>query len=73
MDPVFLFVALTAAGIINPPPSLRGVWKKPAYTAWGTDVLSQDLARPRVSRYRFSLSVRMIVVGVAGLIKVVGK
>jgi hypothetical protein len=73
MDQVFLFVALTAAGITNLLRSQRGVWETTASTALGTDGVAQDLARPRVSRYRFSLSVRMIGVGSAVLIKVVGE
>ena len=35
MNPVFLFVARTAAGIMNRLPSLRPVCKKTADTAWG--------------------------------------
>jgi hypothetical protein len=73
MDQVFLFVALTAAGIINLLRSQRGVWKTPASTPLGTDAVAQDLARRRVSRYMFSLSVLMIGVGFAVLIKVVGE
>jgi hypothetical protein len=73
MNPVFLFVARTAAGIMNRLPSLRPVCKKTADTAWGPGVVTRDLARPRASRYRFSGSMLMIGVGLGGLVKVVGR
>jgi hypothetical protein len=72
MDQVFLFVALTAAGIINLLRSPHGMRKTLAYDVLGTDDVSHP-AHPRASRYTFSLPVLVIVVGVARLIKAVGK
>jgi hypothetical protein len=73
MGQTFFFVGLTVAGVVNLPRALRGMWKKPEYSTLGTDAVSQNLARPRINRYMFSLSVPMILLGVVGLIKVFGK
>lgn len=73
MNPVFLFVARMAPGIMNRLPSLRRVCKKRAVAALGRGVVTRDLARPRGGRYRFSGPMLMILVGIGGLVKVVAK
>jgi hypothetical protein len=65
---LFFSVLLIAAGVLNLRRAFRGFWRKPEFTALAADTISQELTKPRISRYMVSVSLMMMVVGVFGLI-----
>ena len=70
MNKTDLFGRMTVAGVVQVGRTLRGYGTKPDYTTPATDAILEDLAPPRVSRYRFSLSLLRIAVGLLALIRV---
>jgi hypothetical protein len=70
MSKILLPVLFVAVGVLQLTRALRGFRKRAEFTALGEDSISQELTRPRISRYMVVMSLMMIFIGLFGLVLV---